>query len=114
MAIERDFKGIWIPKEIWLDSNLTWSEKMLLVEIDSLATLEKGCIATNEYLSDFFNLLYFIKVGILTAKTIIAIRINNKAKVSSVDPWGEDKIFKIAKEINAITTKNLKVNIFLK
>ena len=56
MAIERDFKGIWIPKEIWLDSNLTWSEKMLLVEIDSLATLEKGCIATNEYLSDFFNL----------------------------------------------------------
>ena len=44
MAIERDFKGIWIPKEIWLDSNLTWSEKMLLVEIDSLATLEKGCI----------------------------------------------------------------------
>lgn len=56
MAIERDFKGIWIPKEIWLDSNLTWSEKMLLVEIDSLATLEKGCFATNEYLSDFFNL----------------------------------------------------------
>ena len=56
MTVERDFKGIWIPKEIWLDNNLTWSEKMLLVEIDSLATLEKGCIATNEYLSDFFNL----------------------------------------------------------
>lgn len=54
--MERDFKGIWIPKEIWLDNNLTWSEKMLLVEIDSLATLEKGCIATNEYLSNFFNL----------------------------------------------------------
>ena len=56
MTVERDFKGIWIPKEIWLDNNLTWSEKMLLVEIDSLSTLEKGCIATNEYLSDFFNL----------------------------------------------------------
>lgn len=54
--MERDFKGIWIPKEIWLDDNLTWSEKMLLVEIDSLSTLEKGCIATNEYLSNFFNL----------------------------------------------------------
>ena len=54
--MEREFKGIWIPKEIWLDDNLTWSEKMLLVEIDSLATLEKGCIATNEYLSSFFNL----------------------------------------------------------
>ncbi|MFR4479956.1 MAG: helix-turn-helix domain-containing protein [Fusobacterium sp.] len=54
--MEREFKGVWIPKEIWLDDNLTWSEKMLLVEIDSLSTLEKGCIATNEYLSSFFNL----------------------------------------------------------
>lgn len=54
--MEREFKGVWIPREIWLDDNLTWSEKMLLVEIDSLATLEKGCIATNEYLSSFFNL----------------------------------------------------------
>ena len=54
--MEREFKGVWIPKEIWLDDNLTWSEKMLLVEIDSLSTLEKGCIATNEYLSNFFNL----------------------------------------------------------
>lgn len=54
--MEREFKGVWIPREIWLDDNLTWSEKMLLVEIDSLSTLEKGCIATNEYLSNFFNL----------------------------------------------------------
>lgn len=54
--MEREFKGVWIPKEIWLDDNLTWSEKMLLVEIDSLSTLEKGCITTNEYLSNFFNL----------------------------------------------------------
>lgn len=53
---ERDFKGVWIPKEIWLDINLTWSEKLLLVELDSLSTLEKGCFATNEYLGSFFNL----------------------------------------------------------
>lgn len=54
--MERDFKGVWIPKEIWLDDDLSWIEKMLLVEIDSLATLEKGCFATNEYLANFFNL----------------------------------------------------------
>lgn len=53
---ERDFKGVWIPREIWLDKNLSWSEKLLLVELDSLSTLEKGCFATNEYFGSFFNL----------------------------------------------------------
>lgn len=56
MEMERDFKGVWIPKEIWLDNELSWIEKLVLVEIDSLAVLEKGCIATNEYLGKFFNL----------------------------------------------------------
>jgi len=26
--MERDFKGVWIPKEVWLDENLTWMEKL--------------------------------------------------------------------------------------
>jgi hypothetical protein len=51
----RDFKGVWIPKEIWLDKNLSWSEKNLLVEIDSLAK-NNSCFATNEYLAEFFSL----------------------------------------------------------
>lgn len=54
--MQRDFKGVWIPKEIWLDDNLGWSEKLLLVEVDSLASNEKGCFATNDYFSDFFKL----------------------------------------------------------
>ena len=29
--LERDFKGIWIPKEIWLDDKLNLLEKCLLV-----------------------------------------------------------------------------------
>lgn len=48
----RDFKGIWIPKEIWLNDNLTMLDKVILVEIDSLDN-EEGCTATNEYLCDF-------------------------------------------------------------
>lgn len=54
--MQRDFKGVWIPKEIWLDDNLGWSEKLLLVEIDSLTSNEKGCFATNDYFADFFKL----------------------------------------------------------
>ena len=52
---KRAFKGIWIPKDVWLDTNLTWTEKILFVEIDSLDN-EDGCFAGNEYFAKFFNL----------------------------------------------------------
>ena len=50
--MERDFKGIWIPKEVWMDERLTALEKFILMEIDSLDN-ESGCYATNKYLADF-------------------------------------------------------------
>lgn len=53
--IERDFKGVWIPKEIWLDHQMTWMEKLFLTEINSLNN-EQGCYAKNSYFSKFFNL----------------------------------------------------------
>jgi hypothetical protein len=52
---ERDFKGVWIPKQVWLDKKLTWIEKLFLVEIDSLDN-EDGCYASNKYFSDFFGI----------------------------------------------------------
>ncbi|MCP4161627.1 MAG: helix-turn-helix domain-containing protein [Deltaproteobacteria bacterium] len=53
--MNRDFKGIWIPKEVWLDNDLTIHEKVFLVEIDSL-DMEKGCYASNQYFANFFNI----------------------------------------------------------
>lgn len=53
--LERAFKGIWIPKEIWLSKDLTILEKILLVEVDSLDN-EDGCYASNKYFADFFEL----------------------------------------------------------
>jgi len=50
---DRDFKGIWIPKEVWLADELNYIQKLLLVEIDSLDN-EKGCFASNDYFADFF------------------------------------------------------------
>lgn len=49
----RDFKGVWIPKEIWLDTRLTALDKIILIEIDSLSFEDKGCFASNEYLANF-------------------------------------------------------------
>lgn len=52
---ERDFKGIWIPREIWLASELTLLEKIFLVEIDSLDN-EQNCYASNAYFAEFFGI----------------------------------------------------------
>ena len=50
---ERDFKGIWIPKTVWLDSRLNALDKIILAEIDSLDYGERGCWASNKYIADF-------------------------------------------------------------
>ena len=50
---EREFRGIWIPREIWLNKELNATDKVILAEIDSLDIDEKGCYASNEYLADF-------------------------------------------------------------
>lgn len=50
---ERDFKGVWIPKEVWLDTRLNALEKIILTEIDSLDMSDKGCYASNKYIADF-------------------------------------------------------------
>ena len=52
---QRDFKGVWIPKEIWLNRDLSVMEKLFLVEIDSLDN-EQGCFASNKHFSDFFDI----------------------------------------------------------
>lgn len=50
--VEREFKGVWIPREIWLDEKLNMLEKGILTEIDSLDN-ENGCSAGNSYLAKF-------------------------------------------------------------
>lgn len=51
---DRDFKGVWIPKEIWLSKELTLLEKIIYIEIDSLDN-ENHCTAGNEYFAEFCN-----------------------------------------------------------
>lgn len=51
--MQRDFKCIWITKELWILKDLSLLEKVMLSEIDSLDN-ENGCYATNDYFADFF------------------------------------------------------------
>lgn len=83
--MHRDFKGIWIDKNIWLNKDLTVMEKLFLVEIDSLDN-ENGCYASNAHFSNFFDLskarcTQIIKS--LEAKKMITIVIERDGKIIS-------------------------------
>ena len=53
MGTSREFLGVWIPREVWLDERLNMLEKGILVEITSLDKNETGCYASNKYLANF-------------------------------------------------------------
>jgi len=46
--MERTFKGVWIPAEIWLDGRLTLVEKALYAEIDSFSGNDRTFHKSNE------------------------------------------------------------------
>lgn len=55
MNQKRNFRGVWIPAEIWLHKGLTLQEKMMLVEVDSLDN-DHGCFAGNAHFAEFLGL----------------------------------------------------------
>ena len=52
----RIVKGIWIPIEIWEADDLSWNEKILLMEIDSFTTKGKDCFISDEYISELLKI----------------------------------------------------------
>lgn len=53
--MERIVKGIWIPIEIWEAEDLSWNEKILLMEIDSFTAKGKDCYISDDYISRLLN-----------------------------------------------------------
>lgn len=96
LAEKRDFKGVWIPKEIWLNKKLSIMEKLFLVEIDSLDN-ENHCFASNLYFSKFFNL------GITRTSQII----NSLIKKGFISAQYERKGNEIVKRVLTVNCKNL-------
>ena len=77
---QRDFKGIWIPKEIWLSEQLSLMEKVLFVEISSLDN-ERGCFASNAYFAAFFGISdrqIRNVISSLKTKGFVAVTVRNK------------------------------------
>lgn len=53
---KREFKGIFIPAEIWLDKSLSANEKVLYAEIDSFSSNDKACYISNEYIANLLGI----------------------------------------------------------
>jgi hypothetical protein len=78
--LPRDFKGVWIPREIWISEQLSLMEKVLFVEIHSLDN-ERGCFASNKHFADFFGVSdrqIRTYIGTLKAKGFISVVIRNR------------------------------------
>ncbi len=89
--IERDFKGIWIPREIWLSSELSLMEKVLFVEIHSLDN-ERGCFASNRYFAEFFGISdrqIRTVIGALKTKgfVIVTVKNRNERTIRAAGKW---------------------------
>ena len=48
-------KGFWLSVELLHDKNTTMQEKLLLIEINQLSMLDKGCIASNNHFAETFK-----------------------------------------------------------
>ena len=48
-------KGFWISLDLLHDKNTTMQEKLLLIEINQLSMLDKGCIASNNHFAETFK-----------------------------------------------------------
>lgn len=64
--MERIVKGIWIPIEIWEAQDLSWNEKILLMEIDSFTSQGKDCFISDEYIAEA------LKISVRSAATMVS------------------------------------------
>lgn len=74
--MERIAKYIVIPLEIWQAADLSWSEKILLAEIDSFTAEGRDCYISNEYIANMLGVTDHTAsqlVGSLARKGYIAV-----------------------------------------
>ena len=64
--MERQFKGIFIPQEMWEAPDLSWTEKIVLMEIDSFTAQGKDCFISDDYIGSL------VGCSPRTARTIVS------------------------------------------
>lgn len=90
--LDREFKGVWIPKEIWLCKDLTALDRVIYAEIDSLDN-ENHCTASNKYFAEFCG------VGEATITRSIQ-KLIDKGYIEVVSFDGRHRVIKMIKQTN--------------
>ena len=120
--MNRDFKGIWIPREIWVSKDLSMQEKVFLAEIHSLDN-EQGCIASNAYFAEFFQLSKSSVsrvVSSLVAKKMCVVTLTYKSnkevdkRIIRCCKYGEKEVKVIVNKDKPTTTETLPASGFTK
>lgn len=100
--LKRDFKGVWIPREVWFNKEITPLEKMFLAEIDSLDSSEQmGCFAANSHFAEMFD----ISEG-RAANIISSLRV--RGFVITVFFDGRQRGLRLSPNVKAGFTENVK------
>ncbi len=53
---ERHFKGVWLPAHLYKNRDLSWSQKLMLVEIDSFSRNGLECFVSNDHFSEHLQI----------------------------------------------------------
>src|SRR5690606_6874306 len=53
---ERNFQGIWIPRSIYLNTEVNWYAKILFLEIHSFTENGRECYMSNKYIASFLHI----------------------------------------------------------
>ena len=79
------FKGVWIPKEIWLDDRLDLTDKCILTEIAALDG-EDGCFASNRHFAEY--------VGCSERRVSASVKRLAGLRLIFVDRSGRDRVIR--------------------
>lgn len=89
-----NIEGVWIPREIWFNADLSLHEKIVFTQIKSLDRTKEGCTAGNSYFGKFMNL--------------------SESRISEIIKSLCDKKFVKSKIIQHQTTTGIKTQRYLK
>lgn len=91
-AHQRDFKGAFIPKDIWCNPELNGDEKLMWGEIYALDN-DFGCIATNAHFMEMFGWNNERKpqriIKALREKGLITVTIDKKTDARTITVTGK-------------------------
>ena len=54
--MDRDFKGMFIPKQLYLDRSISWTQKIIMLEVDSFSRNNLPCFVSNLHLANLLGI----------------------------------------------------------